>query len=1656
MAQGSESADLKPGEPRVAGVYRCGKTVFQLQMDAAWDAAHGVLSYWMPGVRAMTPRVEYMDVMQAAELSLAAAAEKKWRRTDGGVATGRHLFWEKGQKVDVPASMRQWWMQVCAYLQHPQEQQRCVMRTETEGAGVRVRVRILPHCPPVPRQCMRDPAYACMPTIKSASPGKWEKLVVLYMNVRSLTSEKWKTVLALMLTYNAAIMALGEVWFEKEDVDMEIAGYRCIRGTPRGAGRWIIVWVRKDPGVETKVTVDTRHVLAVLVKRQVHHVMVAATHMPLRPERAAYTEELQHIIKLEAQHPGVAFIGIGDWNRHALTHDETVAAWHTLSSAVMETGMEGPLHKDWVMLPTKSASRQRVEYQDGVADHPLVAGMLVLYAGGAAAQQFGYRPVSVARWADTHRRKYGDIMEALSYQPQPVASWLLVMREVMAAISQRLTEEALPEDLWDRLCERLQQRTASPRVLPTLEAQVARNKWLHLVRERQTLEQGILTGETMRVIRLKKPFGMWRVTKVWDSEQQRVVQGEAVLPVVAREAAHRHPVPVAAMAPWEVRQLQPAGDVNTPEDAYTQVERARRRQQRVQSHGAIEAGVDYPYSVVETVGVIAEQKSNAAAMDGFVCKLQRQLGLRGILHMRAMLNAPYAELPPETLQAVHTPHKKPGKVGLDFNVISRPVLMETGPLRFKQKGHWGRVGRRIGSATLGHFQFAGVKGGDSNHLRRLVYTVALQHVLRHRQLVILLLDQTNAYGQLHRTGMSSLVESEPLMRWAWQEALYLLQALQVFVVTVYGLSPGYRIAGGAVQGGGMDPIFYIWFTLLLAVWFARSTAGVPIWTGDGVRSQGPQATVDDTVMMASNPETMQTEAEGAMRFGRWLNLRNNADKFGMLHFQPGHRVQYTEIQVDGEVVRSARRAEYVKLLGGDVNPFSAAHRDTAKMRVTAKQVRRRLMTHTPVVKTLNIVIRGVVINAWIHRKLVKWPADSLRWEAKNMSVACTVTAVANIVRGALRLPWRTPWAFIYCGVHGVGAPHPATCLWVRAVSALYSAGNSVHPNTRAAVQHELLAHWEAEAARRSDRQSARHAATSPSSDYGMLASWMHQVEWQPIVQRAEDADKWQCPLGAVPDDGLIIVGDVSTDGLQQVWGFGVVVGDVHGTEQWRTSAWIRATAASTTLMEATILHEATVAVIRACVRLRKRVPLYRWMDNQAGAKKLHRRTFDRAATDFLMRVLATDELLVRELAHTGWTPAEHDTQAIDLVALYNKTADDLARGARAEMTRQSRWSVPRSWCDGVTLFFTEKDHLIVDVKKAVEMVYQWDDAPKPRPWRRVPANVYAQQHPADQALLAAWLSTTFLRPSDLVYTRLYHWSADVYGLHSEDEQWHRCDLCDMRVQNVAGHQVTACPRMQGDVWADAGSVLGVLRKHQRASTAIHRTWCGIVVSRSRCRGLLLQWLPPGAQQWATRSTATTWVVRAGSVPHRRVVEEAKHLVHGDPRWVLLQCVRAAHIPQSQMERDAARHEYESLQWDPLWAVDAEATWIREPRNDLSFAPVPLLVAQELQLRTRGWRVPTLRRGAMAAERVWMPVEEVSLQGHCQGVLANHRVVLRRWDAQAANCRPGSVRGVFQWDPAFVAELERRGARVWAVAGWGVVVMAQAVSRFGCPDPSCIV
>ena len=59
-------------------------------------------------------------------------------------------------------------------------------------------------------------------------------------------------------------------------------------------------------------------------------------------------------------------------------------------------------------------------------------------------------------------------------------------------------------------------------------------------------------------------------------------------------------------------------------------------------------------------------------MDGYVGKLQRSLGLRGVLHIATMHSQGYGALPPECMGAVHIPMMKPGKKGCDLTKILHP------------------------------------------------------------------------------------------------------------------------------------------------------------------------------------------------------------------------------------------------------------------------------------------------------------------------------------------------------------------------------------------------------------------------------------------------------------------------------------------------------------------------------------------------------------------------------------------------------------------------------------------------------------------------------------------------------------------------------------------------------------------------------------------------------------------------------------------------------------------------------------------------------------------------------------------------------------------------------------------------------------------------
>ena len=803
-----------------------------------------------------------------------------------------------------------------------------------------------------------------------------------------------------------------------------------------------------------------------------------------------------------------------------------MAQW--LGDDVQSTGKEGVLHKDWAMTPSEGCRDVGVRYLQGVADHRIVLVCLVLWMGAVDSSVQCHKLVDMRGWGHDQKRQYGDLMEAMSVPGVRPACWLLLMREVMAAISEAQHRTQADEQVWDRLKQRVDDMESSKDLVGWLSAEVFRQAWRRMVREKQLLTDGLLTGEVMRTIKMRKPFLINPLREVWDLEQERVVRGDEVLTTVAREVAKRHPPPPGEMQEVRTEKVVPPPIMEVAATQKSIVERKRARVAERVSHGTVAYGIGYPYGVVESARLLASVTSNTMTMDGFAAQLQNHLVLRGLMAFAAVLTAGYMALPPECFAAVHHPPRKPGKRGLDVNKVTRPVLVESGVIRTMQRGHWRKVQPMLSSAALQHFHHAAIKGANGNNLRRLLHAVMMQHVVRGLTFIVLLMDQSNAYGQVNRVAMPTIVREEPLLMWAWFQAAFLYSGLVVYVHTPLGLTKGYRLARGSIQGGGgMDPFWHIWFACLLAVWFRTRVRGVSAWTRHGAEMMGPQATMDGTVILASEMRLLEVEANAAVEQAGRMNLVNNPDKFGLVHLsKDADGVMGPvrgSIQVGGERVKAKGTRTYIKLLGGDINWFSEAMKDKVQLASKCKQLLGRMRFHVPGLVLMRVLVQGILINAWTHTKIVKMPVHCLAWIADKHQVAAATASVANVVRKVLRLPYKTPWRFIFGALRegGLAVPHPARCLWVRFVAEMYDAMCSVHPLKKRGTR------WEVQCG-----GAEGTLADDLGTDFDKLARWGTANGWDVLYRRGPDTgDRWECgpDLSGVPHGLLLLVGDATAD-----------------------------------------------------------------------------------------------------------------------------------------------------------------------------------------------------------------------------------------------------------------------------------------------------------------------------------------------------------------------------------------------------------------------------------------------------------------------------------------------------------------------------------------------
>ena len=210
--------------------------------------------------------------------------------------------------------------------------------------------------------------------------------------------------------------------------------------------------------------------------------------------------------------------------------------------------------------------------------------------------------------------------------------------------------------------------------------------WLGMVKERAIFSKGLLTGEVSRILHLKKTTRFVNVTKVLDTTKQLIVSGDEMLSVIAKEAAMRHPpTPSPLEANWIHRHVGP-----TLRQSESSMSLARNIASKVRGEDCgIFSGIDSYVSMVHIIESAKDQSSYTSTMDGFVPALTQQFGLFSLLYLRKLIYMPTKLLPPEVFAAPHIPlFKSPG---VDLNKCTRPIVIESGVHRVRQRSRFKRL-----------------------------------------------------------------------------------------------------------------------------------------------------------------------------------------------------------------------------------------------------------------------------------------------------------------------------------------------------------------------------------------------------------------------------------------------------------------------------------------------------------------------------------------------------------------------------------------------------------------------------------------------------------------------------------------------------------------------------------------------------------------------------------------------------------------------------------------------------------------------------------------------------------------------------------------------------------------------------------------------------
>ena len=342
----------------------------------------------------------------------------------------------------------------------------------------------------------------------------------------------------------------------------------------------------------------------------------------------------------------------------------------------------------------------------------------------------------------------------------------------------------------------------------------------------------------------------------------------------------------------------------------------------------------------------------------------------------------------------------------------------------------------------------------------MLHTVITQSLAVRGDVTAMFLDFSGAFDEINRQAILRVADMYPFLRGVVHEVVHHYMSFRQYVVSALGLSKSYSQVEGVLQGGGLDPLFYILAVNLIHLAMRQLGVGVPVCVPPSVEMIASLGYVDDTVGFSSIDDRRRV-ADHLRVIIDWAGQRNNSSKMNVqvLQVKQGSVCSVNKSVVwDDKPVWSTSRHQHIKFLGGNTNILGGF--PTIKKVITrwSRTVISRLRGWPVSVGVAHTVIEGLVVNRLVFRCRVNVPTD--------VQISSVTGSICRVYRLVFGLAPNTPRA---CIVSILGRAAPDHVLWVTVINELFKSLNG--PN--ALLAQSAWAHWSNTCLHRFDSDSQR-------------------------------------------------------------------------------------------------------------------------------------------------------------------------------------------------------------------------------------------------------------------------------------------------------------------------------------------------------------------------------------------------------------------------------------------------------------------------------------------------------------------------------------------------------------------------------------------------------